>query len=640
MKNAVCLLLLFSLNVFSSNAEIRLPALISDGVILQRGKEIKLWGWADAGENISLSFRNKKFKTTADKEGKWVIMLPKQEAGGPWELSFKGKNEVRVQNVLFGDVWLCSGQSNMVLPMERVKEKYPQEIAASENDEIRNFFVERLINLEGPQDDFPSGSWKSANPTNVLGFSAVAYFFAKEIYEKYHIPIGLINSSVGGTLIEAWTSEDGLKQFPDILEVSKRNKNKSYIDSLIQNSPGPVQRTEKDAGLEADPKWYEESYIPKGWHNINIPGYWEDQGVKNLDGVVWYRRDIDVPAEMTGVPAKLFLGRIVDADVAYINGQEVGHISYQYPPRRYEIPAGVLKNGKNTIVIRVINTGGKGGFVPDKPYYLSANGQEIDLKGTWQYKVGEAYHPGSSAARAFSLQDQPTSLFNAMIAPATNFSIKGILWYQGESNTGNPGDYVKLFPALIHDWRRQWGGDDLPFLYVQLANYMDVNYLPDESKWAELRDAQLKTLAVPNTAMAVIIDLGEWNDVHPLNKRDVGYRLSLCAENLAYSEKTLEYMGPIYQSDKIEGNRITISFAHRGSGLVSIDGEPLYRFEIAGEDGKFVWAEAKITGDVVEVWNDNISNPKYVRYAWSDNPQGANLFSREGLPASPFRTDK
>jgi sialate O-acetylesterase len=640
MKKAVVFLLFFHFLWLSSKAEVKLPRLISDGIVLQRDTKVRVWGWADPGETVTITLQKKKFAAKANSTGEWQVMLPPQKAGGPYEMVFKGKNEIKISSVLFGDVWVCAGQSNMVIPMERVKEKYPDEIAAADYPEIRNFFIPTLTNLEKPSADLPSGEWKSANPKDILGFSAVAYFFAKKIYEKYHIPIGIINSSVGGTPVEAWISENGYKKLPDFQKVISRNKNTAYIDSLMNSRPKPVQKEVEDKGLIESPKWYENSYVPKGWHNINIPGYWEDQGIKDLNGVVWYRREIEVPQSMIGMPVKLFLGRIVDADFAYVNGQQVGNITYQYPPRRYEIPSGVLKPGKNILVVRVINTGGKGGFVPDKPYFMTANGQNIDLKGTWKYKVGEVYEPVGFSGFGFSAQNQPTALYNAMIAPIKNQTIKGFLWYQGESNADRPRLYKKLLPELISDWRTQWGEGELPFFFVQLANFMDVNYLPVESNWAELRDAQLQALSVPNTAMAVAIDLGEWNDIHPLNKKDLGERLALCAQNLAYGEMNLEYMGPIYQSAKVDGNKIVVNFTHTGSGLISSDGEPLNRFEIAGADHKFVWASARIVGTSIEIWNQTISEPKFVRYAWSDNPDGANLYNREGLPASPFRTDQ
>ncbi len=624
-----------------SLGEIILPQLFSDGAVLQRGKAVMVWGWADENEKITLTFAGKRYRDKADKSGKWSVVLPAQKAGGPYEMVISGENEITLRNILFGDVWVCSGQSNMVLPMERVKEKYPDEIAEAAYPEIRHFFIPTVTRLQGPARDLPSGEWKEANPEDVMSFSATAYFFAKKIHEKYHIPIGLINASVGGTPIEAWISEHGFHEFPEILKTIEKNKDTSYIHSFRRNMPAPAPEKPADKGLIETPKWYENEYVPQGWHTINIPGYWEDQGVKNLNGVVWYRREIEVPEAMLGVPVNLYMGRIVDADFVYVNGQQVGNITYQYPPRRYVIPEGLLKKGENTIVIRVINNLGKGGFVPDKPYYMTANGMDIDLKGTWLYKVGEVYNPfdfrGGGGGFGFSAQNQPAALYNAMVAPYIDYKITGFLWYQGESNAGQAESYREYLPALIRDWRNKWKDPELPFLYVQLANFMDVNYLPEESNWAELRDAQLSALSVPNTAMAVAIDLGEWNDIHPLNKKDLGERLALGALKLAYGEDIV-YSGPIYTSHTVKDNKIIVEFTHAGSGLISIDDEPLRRFEIAGPEGRFVWANAKINGNTVEVWNENIENPVKVRYAWSDNPRDANLYNKEGLPASPFET--
>ena len=301
----------------------------------------------------------------------------------------------------------------------------------------------------------------------------------------------------------------------------------------------------------------------------------------------------------------------------------------------------MLKTGKNIFVIRVSNTAGKGGFVPDKPYCLFAGNDTIDLKGTWQYRVGEVYFPrsGFGGGGGINAGGQPTALYNAMIAPLINYTIKGFLWYQGETNTGRAGEYAKLQPAQIIDWRNKWKQGELPFLYVQLPGFMDYNYLPSESGWAMLRESQLKSLSVPNTAMAVAIDLGEWNDIHPDNKKDVGERLALAALKLAFNENIV-HSGPIYQSSAIDGNKIIINFTNTGSGLITNDGEELGEFAVAGADKKFVWAKAKIEGNKIIVWNDNVSSPMYVRYAWADNPVNPNVYNKEGLPASPFRTDK
>ena len=629
-----------------SNAQVRLPQLISDGMVLQRDAKINLWGWSSPDEKIIIKFVRKKYVTTAGADGKWNVTLPALKTGGPYDMDISASNHIIIHDILIGDVWFCSGQSNMVLPMERVKEKYPDEVANSNYPNIRNFFVPTLADINKVHDDLPPGKWMSANPQNVLAFSAASYFFAKKIYNKYHVPIGIINSSVGGPPIEAWISEDGLKAFPQAVKRIAQFKDTAFINQIaratsIKNKENSKPAPVIDKGLTSPKTWYDTSYIANGWHHFWLPGYWEDQGVHGLNGIVWFRKEINIPASMTGKVAKLFMGRIVDADQTYVNGVFVGNITYQYPPRRYELPANLLKTGKNIIVIRVINNSGKGGFVPDRAYYLTAGGQNIDLRGDWQYKVSNVFTPEQNLDEKdnFSAQNEPASLYNAMIAPAIQYTIKGILWYQGEGNTSRPKEYAQLLPALIADWRSKWHQGDIPFIYAQLPNFMEVQYSPSESRWAELREAQLKTLSVPNTAMAVTIDAGEWNDLHPLDKKDVGERLALGAEKLAYGDTKLVSSGPLYQSAKIDGNKIVITFNNIGGGLIAKDGGELSQFAIAGADKKYIWANARIEGDHVIVWSDQLSQPLYVRYAWANNPDGANLYNREGLPASPFTTD-
>jgi sialate O-acetylesterase len=618
-------------------------------MVLQRDTKLNIWGWAKAGEKVNISFNGKKYKATTDKEGNWKVQLAPTKAGGPYTMDIKASNQITLKDILIGDVWMCAGQSNMVIPMERVKEKYPDEIATANNSQIRHFFIPTYTDLQKPWVDLPTGYWKSAVKGDILQFSAVAYFFAKKIYEKYQVPIGLVNASVGGTLIEAWISEEGLKDFPQLTATIQKMKDTAYVNSTNRAAFAAIGTRNRptetsDLGLAGPIKWFDQNYVPKAWHKYYIPGYWADQGVRGLNGVVWFRKEIDVPASMTGVPAKLFMGRIIDADHVYINGKLVGNITYQYPPRRYEVPADLLKPGKNSIVVRVQNQAGKGGFVPDKSYYLTANGQNIDLKGEWLYKVGEVYTPrsfgGGGGGGPISAQSQPTSLYNAMVGPLINYNVKGFLWYQGEANSGKPAEYAQLLPALIADWRSKFNVPNAPFLFVQLPNFMDVQYTPSESQWAVLRESQLKSLSVPNTAMAVAIDAGEWNDIHPLNKKDVGERLALAAKKLAYGENDIVWSGPLYRSARVDGNKIVITFDNVGSGLTTNDGEPPAQFAIAGADKKFVWAKAVIRDNTIEVWSDEISNPAFVRYAWADNPDGANLYNKEGLPASPFRTDQ
>ncbi|MFY7839890.1 MAG: sialate O-acetylesterase [Lacibacter sp.] len=627
---------------FTTNAQVKLPQIVRDSMILQRDVPVNIWGWSAVNEKVSVKFNGKTYKTKGDAEGKWMIKLPATKAGGPYTIDIAASNKISIKDVLFGDVWFCSGQSNMVHQLNIHDVTYAKDIAEANDPQIRQFWIPTLTNMQSAQQNLPSGSWKAAVAEDVRPFSAVAYFFAKHLYAQYKVPIGIINASVGGTPIEAWTSEEGLKDFAALQTTIAKNKDTAYINSLNRR-PTILPRITPpvDAGLSGATKWFDVNYVPKGWRPINIPGYWEDQGVKDLNGVVWYRKEITIPASMVGKAATVFLGRIIDADELYINGVRVGNTTYQYPQRRYTVPANLLKAGKNIFVIRVTNNAGKGGFVTDKPYCIFSGNDTVDLKGTWQYKVGLVNRPfaGGGFGGGISAQNQPTALYNAMVAPEINYTIKGFCWYQGESNAGKPQEYGALLTALINDWRTKWNQGSLPFLYVQLPGFMDFNYLPSESGWAVLRYEQLKTLTVPNTAMAVAIDLGEWNDIHPDNKKDVGIRLALSARKLAYNENIV-YSGPLYQSAKTENNKIIISFTNIGGGLITNDGEELSEFAIAGADKKFVWAKARIEGDKVIVWSDEVKEPMYVRYAWADNPVNPNLYNKENLPASPFKTDQ
>ena len=627
-------------------SQIRLPRLVSDGMVLQRETPVNIWGWAAQGEKIRVTFNGKTYRTITGPNGRWNVTLAPMRAGGPYTMQVRGNNRktglasLLVKDILVGDVWICAGQSNMVLPMERVKEKYPEVIAQAHDSAIRQFFVVASPDFNSPHDDLPGGKWEPSTPSSVLQFSATAYFFAKALYDKYHVPIGLINASVGGTPIESWISEEGLLAFPEDIQLAHRARDTAYVNAVNRNALASAAESnrlvkERDMGLTGPKPWYDTTYEPWGWDPISIPGYWADEGVKGLNGVVWYRKDVDIPASMTGVSANIFMGRIVDADYLYVNGVLVGSTTYQYPPRRYVLPAGLLRPGRNRFVIKVVNYTGKGGFVPGKAYHLEAGGQDIDLRGDWQYKVGEAFAPVQGGVN-INWSYQPIGLYNAMIAPLTLSTVKGYLWYQGEANTGNPSEYQRLLPALIANWRKQWGLGELPFLYVQLPNFMETQYLPSESNWAELRAAQSSALSVPHTGMAVAIDLGEWNDIHPLDKKDVGERLAYAAEKVAYGDEQMVFSGPTCENARTEDHKIILSFSHTGTGLMAKGDADLHYFSIAGADRKFVWAQAQIEGNTVTVWSRDILQPVYVRYAWADNPEGANLFNKEGLPASPF----
>lgn len=635
------LLALLLLSV-SASAQLRLPRLISDGMVLQRNSGVKMWGWTGKNKEVSLRFLDSTYSTVADQNGVWSFVLSGLQPGGPFEMRIESGNVITLSDIMIGDVWVCSGQSNMELSMRRVSPIYEDEIAASDNPSIRYFAVPQRYDFTSPQRDLPSGSWRQANPENVLEISAVAYFFAQQLHDKYKVPIGLINASLGGSPAESWMSEEALKDFPVHSQEAQRFKDSTLIRQIEQADNERIQawyralRDRDEGHKEPNTSWYSPDANISGWAVMNIPGYWSETDLGPVNGVVWFRRSFDVPSVIAGKQAKLVLGRIVDADSVYINGVFVGTTSYQYPPRRYEIPPSVLKERENVIVVRVINSSGLGGFVHDKPYEIKAGNVTIDLKGPWQYRLGATMEP--LASQTF-IRWKPLGLYNAMLAPLLNTRIKGVIWYQGESNAARPLEYRDLFPALIRNWRNDWRQGDFPFLFVQLPNFMESKNLPGESNWALLRESQLKALSLPNMGMAVAIDIGEWNDIHPLNKKEVGRRLALVAQSVAYGDGNMISSGPRYDSMRIEGDRIILTFSDIGSGLVVNGGGDLRQFAIAGKDKLFVWANAQIRGNEVVVWSEAIANPVAVRYAWADNPEGANLFNREGLPASPFRTD-
>jgi sialate O-acetylesterase len=634
--------LILIIHPLALHSQVRLPKLISDGMVLQRDTDINIWGWAAKNEEIEIRFMGSFYYTKANENGEWKLVLSGLKPGGPYKMNIIATNNITIKDVYIGEVWVCSGQSQMDINMERVSPLYQEEIKNAGNPNIRYFSVPTAFVFGEPQKDLPSGKWESISKDNILKVSAIAYFFAVEMYNKYKVPIGMIRSSLGGSPAQAWISKDAIRSFPEYYKEAVNFENDKLIQKIreadserIRGWYSELYRT--DAGYkDADMPWYKAEVDRTGWSTIHVPGYWDDSDLGMINGAVWFRKDLILPDEYSGKPARLNLGCIVDADSVFVNGTFVGTTGYQYPPRRYNVPENILVSGKNTVVVRVISNIGRAGFVPDKPYELVIGSKSFDLAGDWKYKLGAVMKP--LEAKTF-VRWKPTGLYNGMISPLTKYTIKGVLWYQGESNTNKPKEYGELFPTMITNWRENWNQGDFPFIFVQLHNFMKSYDHPTESNWARTRESQMKALKLPNTAMAVAIDLGEWNDIHPLNKKDVAIRLSLAAQKTAYGEKDISGSGPIYQSMKIHGERIVISFSDAGSELIVKGGGELNRFEIAGEDRKFVWADAKIVDNKVVVSNKQIKNPVAVRYAWADNPEGANLYNKEGLPASPFRTD-
>lgn len=638
-KNITLLLLLFTTGAMLGN--IRLPKLISDGMVLQRDTKVSVWGWANPSEKVTVILDGKTYSTVTTANGNWKITLSPHKAGGQFTMTLKGNNQLEIKNILFGDVWLCSGQSNMELPISRVKPLYEAEIQKASNPNIRTFTVPQKYNFKATETDYASGNWQEVTPTTILNFSAVAYFFANELYAKYQVPIGLINASLGGSPAQAWLSEDALKAFPDYLNEAYKWRSDDLIretdanDTKISNA-WYAEANRKDAGHQK-PSWKSVELNDSDWLSMNIPGYWSETPIGNVNGVVWFRKEITISKENSGKPAFLNLGRIVDADSVFINGKCVGNVTYQYPPRWYNVPANVLTEGKNVIVVRVVSNSGKGGFVLDKPYELKVGGSVIDLKGAWKMKLGctMAALPGQTFIRW-----KPMGLYNAMIAPLTDYTKKGIVWYQGESNVGNPEEYSKLLTALIADWRSHFGQKELPFVYAQLPNFMEAKPEPTESNWAQLRESQAKALSVPITGMAVTIDAGEWNDIHPLNKKVIGVRLAKLAGRLAYNDKKMVAEAPVVKLVRVVNGKMILTFSRSGNCLTTKDGAEPKSFAIAGADGKFVWAKAEIKANTIVVWNETIKTPAKVRYAWADNPSEANLTDTWGNFVSPFQTNK
>ncbi len=622
---------------------LNLPKLISDGMILQRDQVIKLWGYADEGQNITIKFLDERYKVVADSNGRWQVNLGPLAAGGPYEMEFVADKHIIIHDILIGDIWLCGGQSNMELPVLRVMERYSDEVSSYQNPCIRMFRVPMVYDFASPLEELAGGVWQLLNQENVLDFTATGYFFAKALFAAHQVPIGLIHTALGGTPAEAWISEEGLKTFPTYLEEAAKYADNHYAKYVLDEDEKRIKSWQDDLDradrllARGEEQCAASQYDDQGWSVFNIPGFWNEGEMNQDAGAIWFRRQIDVPAKMCRQDARLLLGTIVDSDTIYLNGYKIGETGYKYPPRIYPIPEGVLKEGKNTLIIRVVWWQKKGGFTPDKPFCLQAGDDCIDLKGEWQYKIG-AKMPELSPQ--IFLQYKPLGVYNGMIWPLRNMKLKGVIWYQGESNTHQPQVYGDLFRALIGDWRNTWQNQELPFIYVQLPNFDSPEESEDEKlltkdNWPLLREAQLETLQVPNTGMAVAIDVGEWNDLHPLNKKDIGERLALHARAIAYHED-LVYSGPLLKEARIEEDKVVLSFNHVGSGL-AILGEELKGFTISADGKCFVNARAQIREQQVVVWQESVMNPVEVRYGWENNPQQANLYNKEALPASPFR---
>ena len=636
-KWATLLLLLLA---GSLTAQVKVPTYFSNNMVLQKGMAIPVWGWATPGEKVTVTIDQSSMSATADKEGKWNVKLPAMNYGGPYQLTIQGKTNLSFENVMIGEVWVCSGQSNMEFQLITSKNG-EAEVAASNYPNIRLFTVKKRISHQ-QQEQLQDGEWAQCSPATSSHFSAVGYFFGRELHQKLNVAIGLINSSWGGTIAETWTSEQTIGQNPDFTNQLAQLK-KVNLDDYAKSVENEVkQRVGETSTIDKGMKngqalWAAPAYNDAAWKTMELPGYIESNGLQGVDGIVWFRKEITLSADEAKQKSTLYLAKINDSDSTYINGVLIGSTKLQAEKSRvYPINAGVLKTGKNIITVRIEDIGGMGGVYGNPAtLYLQSGDHNISLVGSWKYKVGIVKFNAVLSPNSY-----PTLLYNAMIHPLVPFAIKGAIWYQGESNVERAKQYRRVFPDLIKDWRAHWNQGDFPFLFVQLANLRKQDSIPVESDWAELREAQTMTLALPNTGMAVTTDVGEALDIHPKNKQTVGLRLALAGLKVAY-QKDIVYTGPVYQSMNVEGNKVTLTFDQIGSGIKIKDKYGYLKgFAIAGEDHQFHWATGKITGvNTLQISSSEVQHPVAVRYAWSNNPEDANLYNSADLPASSFRTD-
>lgn len=620
-------------------APLRLPRLFQDGMVLQRDTPIPVWGWAAPGATVEVTLNGRTERATADSAGAWMVRLPALAAGGPHTLTVQGTGTpVTIRDVLVGDVWVASGQSNMEWPLAQATNGAAA-IAAARDPMIREFAVPHTWS-ETPEQDLAGGSWAPADPQHAGRFSAVAYYFARDLRRHIGVPIGIIHTSWGGANIETWMSRQALGLGDsewNALVQQERGREAAVRNALLARL-GTLPTT--DEGLvNGRAVWADPALDDSGWTMLPVPSLWEEAGFPGLDGTAWYRTSFTLTEQEARQGVRISLSPIDDDDISWVNGVEVGRTEGYAEPRLYTVPASALRAGSNVLAVRVVDSGGGGGPYGDAAqFYVQAGTARRPLAGQWKFKVGSV----SIQSDGQQINKVPAYLYNRMIHPLLRYPIKGVIWYQGESNANNDAQaaaYRQLFAGLIQNWRRGWGQGDVPFLWVQLPNFGRVDSLPPAgAAWATLRESQTAALALPNTGQVVAIDLGDPGDIHPRNKQPVGQRLALVARKVAYGEPVVA-SGPTYRQHTVRDGRVVLEFENVGGGLVSrAPGATVSGFAIAGADRRWMWARATIEGDRVVVWSPQVRNPVAVRYAWSNSPQNPSLYNREGLPARPFRT--
>ncbi|HEV3222159.1 MAG TPA: sialate O-acetylesterase [Puia sp.] len=627
---------------FSVSAQIKMPGIFGDHMVIQRDRPVPVWGWSSPKEKLVLSFNQQKKEVIADRNGKWRVNLDPEAAGGPYILKVEGKNSLIFHDVMVGEVWICSGQSNMEFELKSARNAN-NEIMNSGYSEIRHIKIPLSLSSMAKEDIQPS-AWNVCSPKTAGDFTAVGYFFAREIVKRLHVPVGLINSTWGGTMVEAWTSHAAFENSPEFKSIINSVPDKDFEVMMkehrnkLENQVKLLQKNIIDTFPETN--WKMPDYNNQTWPKISVALNWENQqlGLDDLDGIVWYRKEIFLDENAINKPVTLSLGKIDDNDETYVNGIWVGSSKNWAENRAYRVPVGIFKTGKNIIAVRVEDTGGGGGFYGDSSaVYLKSEDGFISLSDNWRFRIAKITRNVSGVGP----NDYPSLLFNAMINPLIPYGIRGVLWYQGEANTGRAFQYRTAFPLMINDWRQHWDEGNFPFYFVQLASFnSDNGNSLQGSTWAELREAQTRTLSLPATGMSVTTDIGESNDIHPKNKQDVGLRLAAIAMNNIYNQPE-EYCGPVYESMSVLGDKVILSFTHTGSGLIVKDKYGYLRgFEIAGSDHHFYYAKAILQNNKVIVYANEVSKPESIHFAWADDAGDANLYNKEGFPAVPFRTDQ
>ncbi len=624
-----------------------LPPVFSDHMVVQRNQPIQIWGWGEPGKQVSVEFHESAADAIVNQDGSWFLELSPEKAGGPYELKISSGETVVFSDVLVGDVWLLSGQSNMAFNLERT-DNGEKAIENANNQNIRLLRVNNDFSFQ-PQTDHINTSWHVCTPDSAALFSAVGYYFGSELQKNIEVPLGLIHCAFGGSTVEAWICSDSLRQYKafkslvNLIDENTKGKTIEIDDEYIagmyekqvaawEDSMAAILERE----MELDLEWIDKS--AQTWQNMPVPGFWEGQGLENLDGIVWFRKTVNIPEAWQGKELILKLGAIDDIDVTYVNGQKVG-MSFVYNEKRvYRVPAEMANSGSCAIDVKVVDVAGGGGFAGNEDYMqLMCEGDSVSLAGKWKYHllVDELSYP--ERPRKSVQQNIPTGLYNKMLYPLIPFGLKGAAWYQGESNNDRPKQYNQLIKTMIRNWRAAFKNEDLPFIIIQLPVWRQRTMNPSESDWAELREAQFNASQLHNVEVVCNIDLGDADDIHPTLKLPVGERTCLVALNMVYGMDTI-FSGPRKKDVTFENGKAIISFSHVDGGLVKKGSYDLKGFAIAGNDKKFIWADAVIDNDKVEVSSPKVLNPVAVRYAWGDNPE-CNLYNAAGLPAFPFRTD-